>query len=99
SIALITLALLAPPVPGNGEVAVYEGTWLTTANRKLDGPITCMVTSLGENRWRGHFSGSWQGMQFSYLVDFEGPPDKLRGRAFNGRSDSMPRPIPWVIAM
>ena len=59
---------------------VYEGTWVTT-NRPLDGTMTCVVTELGENRWRGHFSGVWHGQAFAYTVVFSGPPERLRGRA------------------
>jgi hypothetical protein len=59
---------------------VFVGTWVTT-NRPLDGAMTCVVTDLGDHRWRGHFYGAWQGREFSYRVDFSGPPDKLRGRA------------------
>jgi hypothetical protein len=59
---------------------VFEGTWVTT-NRPLDGTLTCVVTDLGNNQWRGHFYGTWQGTTFSYRVDFRGPPEDLRGRA------------------
>lgn len=80
STLLVLLALAPPPAPGQGRDLVYEGTWVTT-NRKLDGTLTCVVTPLGENRWRGQFSGAWEGAGFSYAVDFTGPPDKLHGRA------------------
>jgi len=63
-----------------GQETVYEGTWVTT-NRKLDGTMTCVVTDLGNNRWRGHFYGVWEGVQFSYTVRFSGPPEKLHGTA------------------
>jgi hypothetical protein len=59
---------------------VYEGTWVTT-NRQLDGAMTCVVTDLDDNQWRGHFYGAWGGRQFSCEVDFRGPPDRLRGQA------------------
>jgi len=62
------------------EDRVYEGTWNTT-NRPLDGTMTCVVTDLGDNHWRGVFSGVWQGQEFSYKVEFSGPPEKLRGKA------------------
>ena len=78
---LVGLLLLVPSVAAAaGKERVYEGTWVTT-NRKLDGPITCVVTDLGDNRWQGHFHGTWEGVRFSYHVDFSGPPDKLRGQA------------------
>ncbi len=59
---------------------MYVGTWVTT-NRKLDGTLRCVVTDLGNNRWRGHFTGDWQGAKFSYTVGFNGPPEKLHGTA------------------
>lgn len=59
---------------------VYEGTWKTT-NRRLDGRMTCIVTETGDKRWAGHFYGVWQGVEFSYNVNFSGPPDKLTGTA------------------
>jgi hypothetical protein len=59
---------------------VYEGTWATT-NRPLDGTMTCVVTDLGGNQWRGHFSGVWSGRSFSYEVRFSGPPSNLHGQA------------------
>jgi len=48
---------------------------------KLDGTMTCVVTDLGNNQWRGHFTGEWQGVAFSYTVGFSGPPEKLHGTA------------------
>ncbi|MBY0524250.1 MAG: hypothetical protein K2R98_12670 [Gemmataceae bacterium] len=72
--------LVSPAIGGSSEVATYEGTWLTT-NRKLDGTMTCVVTDLGENQWRGKFSGVWEGASFSYTVRFSGPPQKLHGTA------------------
>ena len=43
--------------------------------------MRCVVTDLGNNKWRGRFYGSWQGQKFSYRVNFSGPPNRLRGRA------------------
>jgi hypothetical protein len=60
---------------------VYEGTWVTT-NRKLDGPLTCVVTNHGDDKWHGHFYGVWEGIEFSYEVNFSGPPKNLHGQAF-----------------
>jgi hypothetical protein len=77
---LLVIALMTPAVWAGGEDLIYEGTWLTT-NRKLDGTLTCVVTDLGSNQWRGHFSGVWQEVPFSYTVTFAGPPDKLHGTA------------------
>ncbi len=77
---LVGLVLLAPCAAAGAKDRVYQGTWVTT-NRKLDGTMTCVVTALGSNKWRGHFSGVWSGQAFSYKVVFHGPPDKLRGQA------------------
>ena len=76
----IALLVLTPSVPEIGQQAVYSGTWLTT-NRQLDGTLTCVVTNLGDNQWRGHFSGTFQGSPFSYSVTFSGKPNQLRGKA------------------
>ena len=59
---------------------MYVGTWRTT-NRKLDGPMTCVVKDLGEDKWLGRFYGVWQGVPFDYTVAFAGPPSSLRGTA------------------
>ncbi len=77
---LAGLALLACCAAAAAKDRVYEGEWQTT-NRPLDGTMTCVVTDLGQNQWHGHFYGVWSGQEFSYEVDFRGPPDKLRGRA------------------
>ncbi len=73
-------ALLAASAPPSVNDLVFEGTWNTT-NRRLDGTMSCVVTDLGDNQWKGHFYGTWQGTPFSYQVKFSGPPDKLRGQA------------------
>src|SRR5204863_8072683 len=62
------------------EVSIYEGVWHTT-NRKLDGTMTCVVTDLGSEKWRGRFYGVWQGVAFDYTVAFSGPPSDLHGTA------------------
>ncbi len=72
--------LLALAGTASAKDLVFEGTWVTT-NRRLDGPLTCVVTQLGDNKWRGHFYGVWQGVEFSYKVNFSGPREKLRGQA------------------
>ncbi len=33
---------------------IYQGTWKTT-NRKLDGTMTCVITPLAKEKWRGRF--------------------------------------------
>ena len=80
------LVLLVSCAAATARDVVYEGSWLTT-NRKLDGPLTCVVTNLGDNKWRGHFYGVWEGVSFSYKVDFSGPPGKLRGEAMVDGAD------------
>src|SRR3954469_23428308 len=77
---LACILLLGLSAAGAAKELVYEGTWVTT-NRPLDGTLTCVVTDLGGNQWRGHFSGVWRGQAFSYQVNFSGPPERLRGRA------------------
>jgi len=81
--SLLTCVLLlgtAAVAAAQDKDRVYHGTWVTT-NRPLDGTMTCVVTDLGGERWRGHFSGAWHGQEFSYTVEFSGPPDRLRGKA------------------
>src|SRR4051794_32862730 len=80
STVLAVVLLLSSSAAANPMERVYEGTWLTT-NRRLDGTLTCVVTELGDRQWRGRFFGTWQGVDFSYTVDFSGPPDKLKGKA------------------
>lgn len=63
-----------------GENATFEGLWRTT-NRKLDGTMTCVVTPVGDEKWRGRFYGVWQGVPFDYSVSFTGPLSSLRGTA------------------
>jgi len=77
---LCTLVFLSAGMTARAADTTYEGTWNTT-NRKLDGTMTCVVTDLGNEKWRGHFYGVWYGQEFSYKVDFTGPPEKLRGKA------------------
>jgi hypothetical protein len=74
------LLVFAFPATANIDDLVYEGTWVTI-NRPLDGTMTAVVTKVGEEKWRGHFYGSWQGRDFSYKVEFTGPSTKLTGSA------------------
>ena len=64
----------------SAQEGVYVGTWNTT-NRKLDGPMTCVVKDLGDEKWQGHFYGVWQGVPFDYTVPFTGQSSDLRGTA------------------
>src|SRR5438874_9603540 len=77
---LVSLVVLASASAAIAKEMVYEGSWVTT-NRPLDGTMTCVVRDLGNNRWRGHFYGVWYGHEFSYEVDFSGPPENLQGTA------------------
>jgi hypothetical protein len=67
-------------VAAESDTQVYEGSWRTT-NRKLDGTMTCAVTELGSEKWRGRFYGVWQGVAFDYTVEFVGRPSDLAGTA------------------
>ncbi len=71
---------VGPCRPISAEEMVFAGPWHTT-NRKLDGVMTCTVTRLDQDQWRGRFVGIWQGVPFDYTVAFEGPPDQLQGTA------------------
>lgn len=77
--ALLVGLLLSASGASAGEL-IYEGTWNTT-NRKLDGTMTCIITPVGKEEWKGRFYGTWQGVDFDYTVDFTGPPSALKGIA------------------
>jgi hypothetical protein len=79
-IIVLGLVLFVPWAAASAQERVYRGRWVAT-NRDLDGTMTCVVTPLGPNKWRGHFHGVWSGQKFSYRVVFRGPPDNLRGQA------------------
>jgi hypothetical protein len=91
---LLFLALVSATAV-NAEERVYSGTWKTT-NRSLDGAMTCIIRPQANDKWQGRFFGTWQGVNFDYKVDFQGPPDDLRGTAtidgvmyrWRGRIDS-----------
>jgi hypothetical protein len=79
-ILLIVAVLAAFPAVSWAEEYVYHGPWKTT-NRKLDGEMTCIVTPLWNNAWRGRFYGVWQGVPMDYTVTFTGPVNALHGTA------------------
>src|SRR5262245_22499809 len=54
----------------------YEGVWVTTKTRKLDGTATCEVKQLSKDQWQGRFSGQWQQMPFEYTADFSADHDQ-----------------------
>jgi hypothetical protein len=74
------VVLLASYSAAEAHDFIYEGPWHTT-NRKLDGTMTCAVTDLGDQTWRGHFYGVWNGTPIDYTVPFTGPPSSLHGTA------------------
>lgn len=76
--SLLLLGLCTPIMAAD---IVYEGTWITTKNRKLDGRMTCIATDLGKDNWKGRFYGIWQGVSFSYDVKWSGPPNNMKGTA------------------
>jgi hypothetical protein len=76
TLLLLCSSWLAAPA----DELVYQGAWNTT-NRKLDGQMTCLLTPLAKEEWRGRFYGIWQGVEFDYTVNFHGPANDLRGVA------------------
>ena len=52
------------------QLARYEGTWITTKPKKLDGTLSCVVKPLAKDRWQGRFWGVWQQVPFDYTVEF-----------------------------
>jgi hypothetical protein len=77
---LAALVVVAFSTPVGAQEYVYEGRWIVT-NREIDGAMTGVVKSLGNNKWHARFYGEWQGLSYSYEVEFSGPPQKLSGTA------------------
>jgi hypothetical protein len=48
----------------------FEGPWVTTKTKQLNGTITCRVEPLSPGRWRGRFWGTWQQVPLDYTVEF-----------------------------
>lgn len=67
------------PVAQKDDKRHFEGTWNTVRNLKLNGRMDCFSVQRGKT-WRGRFAGTWRGVKFEYVVDWDGPPDKLVGR-------------------
>ena len=42
--------------------------------------MNCTVTRKGHEQWTGRFWGVWQGVDFDYDVEFDGPLDNLKGK-------------------
>ena len=76
----LLIGILLSTSQASGSELIYEGTWKTT-NRKLDGTMTCIITPVGKEAWKGRFYGIWQGVDFDYTVDFTGPRTALKGIA------------------
>lgn len=61
----------------------FEGPWITPSYR---GILKCDLTDLGKDkkgvqRWKGRFYGYWQGINYSYNVQWTGPANKMKGTA------------------
>jgi len=67
------------PKPKEWNEKMFEGEWKTTKNRKLDGIMKCHVRKNG-NTYDAKFWGTWQGVDFEYNVEFEGPLENLKGK-------------------
>jgi hypothetical protein len=76
----VVVLLLLHCAGASAEELVYHGKWSTT-NRKLDGLVTCVVTPIENHKWQGRFYGTWQGVEFDYLVNFVGTANELEGTA------------------
>jgi hypothetical protein len=76
---LIACALVFTSI-AQAEEYSYRGGWLTT-NRPLSGDMICEVTPLAKQEWQGRFHGTWQGVDFDYIVRFHGPAEALTGIA------------------
>lgn len=85
--AILALLLMSTPVAA--EELIYEGPWYTginedgtpTGRRRLEGTMTAVVKSVGNDKWEARFYGVWHGTRFSYDVKFDGEPKKLNGKA------------------
>lgn len=57
----------------------YEGSWVTTKNKKLNGTANCQVKQLSKDHWQGRFWGIWQQVPFDYTVEFGAVKDGKSG--------------------
>ena len=76
----LTMVLVASTALGRDYV--YQGTWVTTQGRQLDGTMTCILTPTAKHHYNGRFYGVWMGVPFDYTVPITGPIQKLQGTAF-----------------
>jgi hypothetical protein len=57
----------------------YQGKWVTTWHKNLDGTTNCEIKQLTNDRWQGRFWGEWQRVPFDYTVEFaKSKPKKLK---------------------
>lgn len=59
----------------------FKGSWNTTKGKILDGIMTCNVNTVDQKTWQGTFFGTWNGVDFSYDVNWSGPMERLTGQA------------------
>ena len=59
----------------------FKGKWNTVKGKILDGEMICEVLTEDQKTWKGTFHGVWQGVAFSYDVDWIGPVEHMTGKA------------------
>ena len=82
--------LVSPKIEG-----IYQGPWVTTKNKKLNGDANCEIKQTSKNRWQGRFWGVWQQVAFDYTVEFgvdtnEQKPRILFAREKAGKTAEVP---------
>jgi hypothetical protein len=77
----------AKPVtrPAAGD-ALYQGTWITTKTKKLNGTSNCLIKSAGKDKWEGRFWGLWERVPFEYTVEFSTDRSAMSDKNRNPRS-------------
>jgi hypothetical protein len=73
------LLLLSSPLLARDYV--YQGEWVTTSGRQLNGSMTCILTPTAKHKYNGRFYGVWMGQSFDCPVQITGPIEKLQGFA------------------
>jgi hypothetical protein len=77
--------------------AIYQGTWVTTKNKKLNGTANCQIKLLAKDKWQGRFWGLWEHVPFDYTVEFGVDHSATKTRTLAaGQSSSKVRLIPVV---
>lgn len=80
---VIALALLVAPA-ANAQTrwdGQYKGVWVVTEGRPLRGTQTANIATRNGQEWAAVVSGTWQGQDYRYEIQFSGPADDLRGTA------------------